>query len=55
MMKEAEERAEAERNAALKEVQEESAAIIKEILVKAVELDPKAVDEALIRKAAKSI
>lgn len=53
MIKIAHEEIGAEKAAERKRLREESVALVKDILVKAVEMDPKKIDDALIEKAAK--
>jgi F-type H+-transporting ATPase subunit b len=40
---------------ARREIRREAVALVKEVLVKTVELDPKAIDEAMIKKAVESV
>ncbi len=53
MMKTAREEIEAQKAAERKRLHEESVALVKNILVKVVDMDPKNIDDALIEKAAK--
>ncbi len=53
MMKTAREEIEAQKAAERKRLHKESVALVKNILVKAVDMDPEKIDDALIEKAAK--